>query len=103
MGIVVPGAGPRRRIIIFPTRVLRVLGEEHRGGWPTTTRHTRRVARAFSRVIAHELIHALTSGLSHSRHGLMRGRLNRDSLFADRLPIDAASRSAVESALDGGS
>jgi len=100
MGTVVPAAHhPRRRVIVFPARVLRVPDADRPAGRPPADTYHLETARALARVVVHELIHALAPQHSHAEHGLMRGTLNRRLLLGDELPIDAACRVAISSAL----
>ncbi len=99
MGIVVPAAHPRRRVIVFPNRVLRVLDVDRPAELPPAATYNPATARAFARVVVHELVHALAPEHSHAEQGLMRGTLNRRFLLGHELPIDAACRVAISSAL----
>ncbi len=100
MGIVVPAAHHlRRRVIVFPGRVLRVLDADRPPGMPPADTYNLEIARAFARVVVHELVHALAPEHSHAEQGLMRGTLNRRFLLGHELPIDAACRVAISSAL----
>ena len=95
MGIAVPGAPPRRRVVVFPLRILRVLAIDRGSGLPVRRRFHRAVGRAFARVIVHEVVHALAPDVSHAETGIMRGSLARWFLLADELALDEASREAV--------
>jgi len=99
MGTVVPNENRRRRLLVFPTRVLRVLGLDRRSGRPPLAFHNLETARALARVVVHELIHALSPDHSHAAGGLMRGTLNRKFLLRPDLPIDSECRAALQSAL----
>ncbi len=100
MGTVVPATHhPRRRIIVFPGRVLQVLDADRPPGRPPADTYHLETARAFARVVVHELVHALAPEHSHAEQGLMRGTLNRRFLLGHELPIDAACRVAISSAL----
>lgn len=99
MGMVVPTTHPRRRVIVFPRRVLRVLDEERPAGRRPADTYRLETSRAFARVVVHELIHALAPEHSHAEQGLMRGTLSRRFLFGRELPIDPACQVALSSAL----
>ena len=96
MGITVPTA---RRLVIFSKRVLLALGSHQQSCCPPAASHTPKVARAFARVVAHELVHALAPGHSHAARGLMRSALNRKFLLAEELPVDPECRAALASAM----
>ena len=99
MGIVVAEPHPRRHVIVFPLRVLRVLNVNQQAGRPPAARYNRPTARAFARVVVHELVHAIVPGHSHSERGLMRGTLNRQVLLRQELPIDPGYHVAIATAL----
>ena len=99
MGVVVPSAPARRTVIVFPTRVLTVLGVERPPGAPGLGFRTTLGARAFARVIVHELVHALAPEHSHAEDGLMLGTLNRDLLQRRELRLDRECEEALLSGL----
>ena len=96
MGITVRGA---RRLIIFSKRVLYILDSRQQSCCLPAARHTPEAARAFARVAAHELVHALAPEHSHAARGLMRGSLTRQHLLAEELPVDPECRAALALAL----
>jgi hypothetical protein len=83
MGVVLGCAVPRRAVFIFPRNVLRTLGYEIGTEWPGP-RIRVHTTRGLSRVIAHELVHALRPDLTHSSHGLMKTHLMRADLIQPR-------------------
>jgi hypothetical protein len=99
MGIAVPTESVRRQVIVFPTRVLSVMGVRRPPGGAGAAFYKRPVARAFARVVVHELVHALAPGLSHAETGLMRGTLDRMLLERSDLTLDQDSENALRSAL----
>lgn len=46
------------------------------------------VARAYARILAHEVIHAISPNRRHSRRGLMASNMNRNALVGARIEID---------------
>jgi hypothetical protein len=56
---------------------------------------------ALGRVVAHELIHAVTPDRPHVRGGLMAERMGRPLLLAPRLAIDTVTAEAFRQALAG--
>ena len=60
----------------------------------------RRLGTGLSRVVAHELVHALVPALPHGR-GLMAARLDRRMLTGPSVPVDADVGLAVRAALAG--
>ena len=99
MGVVVPSAPARRTVIVFPTRVLTVLGVERPPGAPGLGIRTTLEARALARVIVHELVHALAPEHPHAEDGLMLGTLNRRLLQRGELRLDRACEEALLSGL----
>jgi len=87
MGVVVGSALPRRAVFVFPRNVLRTLGYDIGWKWPAPKQRVH-TTRALSRVIAHELIHALCPDLPHSSSGLMKARLVRADLIRPRIEWD---------------
>jgi len=59
MGMVVPSDLPRRRVIVFPLRLLRVLQARRQAGGPTNAWYSPPIGRAMARVVVHELMHAI--------------------------------------------
>jgi hypothetical protein len=60
----------------------------------------RRLGTGLSRVVAHELVHALVPALPHGK-GLMSARLDRRMLTGPSVPLDADVGLAVRAALAG--
>jgi hypothetical protein len=90
MGAVLSQDGPQSEVYVFFRPIARMLGYSASAlpsRWPTV-REERDLSRALSRVIAHEVLHAVLPGTSHAADGLSRARLDRASLLADRAPID---------------
>ena len=71
-----------------------------RPGMRLDVQAARRLGTGLSRVVAHELVHALVPALPHGR-GLMAARLDRRMLTGPSVPIDADVGLAVRAALAG--
>ena len=93
MGLV-PKKEPREAIYVFYPAILRALGYEGDGvasgprleTW--VRRHWREVSLALSRVVVHEVVHAVLPALDHHPKGLMRSKLNEATLIQYRAAID---------------
>ncbi len=101
LGAVLSQRGPQTQVYVFFSSVARVLG--HRPEvllerWPTP-REERDLNRAFARVIAHELMHAVLPSRPHGEEGLTGWRLDRSSLLSSRIEIDSALAGDLRSAL----
>jgi hypothetical protein len=71
-----------------------------RPGMRLDVQAARRLGTGLSRVVAHELVHALVPALPHGR-GLMAARLDRRMLTGPSVPVDADVGLAVRAALAG--
>ena len=74
--------------------------ERMRPGMRLDAHAARRLGTGLSRVVAHELVHALVPALPHGK-GLMAARLDRRMLTGPSLPVDADVGLAVRAALAG--
>lgn len=83
MGAILSRTAPQRTAYIFFPAVLRALGfkAEILMKRPLSQREKWEVARALSRVIAHEIVHAVVPSMPHARDGLTRLELDRDQLL----------------------
>lgn len=84
-------------VIVFPERVLQVMEPHRQADRPP--KYNRTMARAFAKVVVHELVHAIAPEHSHSVRGLMRSTLDRAFLLDPELQIDAGCRAAIVGAL----
>ncbi|MGH9318313.1 MAG: hypothetical protein ACRD21_13595 [Vicinamibacteria bacterium] len=101
MGAVMSRSAPERQLYVFFPSVARVLGyrpEILRKRWPTP-REERDLSRAFARVIAHEVIHAVLPARLHTEKGLTCWKLDRSTLLASRVEIDEVLAEELRSAL----
>jgi len=101
MGAVLSQSGPQTQVYVFFSSVARVLGyrpEVLRKRWPTS-REERDLNRAFARVIAHEVMHAVLPSRPHAEEGLTRWKLDRSALLASRMEIDPILAGELRSAL----
>ncbi len=101
MGAVLSQSGPQTQVYVFFSSVARVLGyrpEVLRKRWPTS-REERDLNRAFARVIAHEVMHAVLPARTHAEEGLTRWKLDRSSLLASRIEIESFLAEELRSAL----
>ncbi len=99
MGVVVPTAAPRRKVVVFPLRVARVAGLEPDRENGAQLGRDPRLARALGLVIVHEVVHAMAPSHPHAAHGIMRGRHNSVSLTTLRARLDAACTVALVAAV----
>jgi hypothetical protein len=58
------------------------------------------IGRAFGRVVAHEVIHALAPDHKHRRRGVLACWLDREALLQSRLCIDKATAEALRGGLE---
>jgi hypothetical protein len=87
MGLVLRDHALPSPVWVFVDNVGSTLGR--RGG----AAHGRELGISVGRVVAHEVIHALTPGHPHSRTGLMAGMLGRAALLGPRpLPEPSCAR-----------
>ena len=102
MGAVLSRNGPQTEVYVFFNSVARALGyspEVLRARWPSA-REKRDLARAISRVIVHEVVHALLPSRPHASEGLTRSRLDRSTLLDARVHINASAMVELHSALE---
>ena len=101
MGAVLSRNGPQTEVYVFFNSVARALGyspEVLRARW-LTAREKRDLARAMSRVIAHEVMHAVLPSRPHDSEGLTRPHLDRSILLAATVHINASALAELRSAL----
>jgi hypothetical protein len=80
--------GGKYGIFVFYASVRRTLGYRPSESSP---RHILELARALSRIVAHEVVHTLAPERGHAESGLMTKKLTRDLLLADRIELDGRS------------
>jgi len=101
MGAVLSRNGPQTEVYVFFNSVTRALGyspEVLRARW-LTAREKRDLARAMSRVIAHEVVHAVLPSRPHDPEGLTRSRLDRSTLLDASVHINRSTAEELRSAL----
>ena len=84
MGVYLGDDGLQPAVYIFVRNVLRALSLDGRMERIPTHRERHQIARALGKVVAHEIIHALTSDCTHESEGLMRNALGRYLLLNQR-------------------
>jgi len=102
MGVVLSRTTPQDAVYIFFPSVARTLGYRpqeliRHGG--LSVGHAMVLARALSRVVAHEVIHAVAPALAHGPKGLTKGKLDRHSLTATGSAIHPRSAEIFRSEL----
>ena len=94
MGLVIRSQEPSRAVWVFLKNVRWTLGHDLRKQRARTEGEGQELALAVARVVAHEVVHAITPDEPHSRGGLMSHSLNRNYLLGRRLPVDAQCAAA---------
>jgi len=84
---------------IYLANVLWALGLQDRSPQGFTAAEEEDIARALGRVVAHEIVHAVAPQLSHSRSGLMAGRINRILLVHGSVSLGAREQKALRAGL----
>ena len=95
MGGVEPRHEPPRTVWVFVLAVKETLGLGREGLWPSQPY----LPLALSRVIAHEVLHAVAPANPHSSGGLMAESLGRPFLVGPRQRFDAACVEAFRGGL----
>jgi hypothetical protein len=90
MGCVIKGEA-RSALWVNLTSVARVLGLDAHARIAWSGRERQQVATALGRVVAHEVVHAVTPQLSHTTRGLLSNTLNRSHLVHQSLLLDGDS------------
>jgi hypothetical protein len=96
LGHVAVAAFPRDTIFAFATRVRKTLLSDKR---PSGGLDPDCLGTAFGRVIAHELVHALTPEPFHVGSGLMRATQDRQTLTCQKVSVDERSIAEVRRGL----
>jgi hypothetical protein len=99
MGLVMRDQEPNRTVWLFLNSVRRTLGQDTRIERPRRLEDKRDLAMALSRVLAHEVVHAISPDEPHARRGLMRHALGRDFLLGARASLDPSCATAFRTSL----
>ncbi len=95
LGLVVRDQRPHRAVWVFQDNVRRALGlRQQADSGPIEP-----LARALGRVVAHEIVHAISPDTPHSREGLMQHAFGRSFLLGAQAPIDPRCAAAFVSGL----
>lgn len=86
MAAVLDPTNPRRYIYVFVPRIAENLGI--RLSTMMSVEEERQLARALSRVILHEVFHAVAPELPHAHTGLTQAELSRDALIGSRPRVE---------------
>ncbi len=101
MGAVLSQNRPQSEVYVFFNGVARALGyspEVRQDRWPSA-QEKRELARAMSRVIVHEIVHAVLPTRPHASEGLTRSRLDRTALLGAKMHLNASAAAELRSAL----
>lgn len=89
MGLVAKKQGPNRSLWVFLSNVKWTLGFSTRDQRSLSAKETLQVGRALGRVVAHEVIHAISPEEPHARGGLMEHSLRRSFLVDGEVALEA--------------
>lgn len=95
MGMVAPRRDLADAVFLFAPVIRRIL----HGRKSRITLTVEEWGRAYGKVLAHEVVHALAPRQPHARSGLMAGSLQPNVLAARRIRLDDASASALRRGL----
>lgn len=86
----VKGKGDARRdvVFVFTSNVIRAAGYVPAAGGCASARTQVQIGRAVSRVIVHEIVHAIAPDHPHSDAGLLNPSLSQDTLLASSVTVD---------------
>ena len=93
MGIVIGTQFPHDAVWMFDPVIRRALDGAKRRRRPLSSEE---LGRAYARVLAHEVVHALANDMRHAESGLMAPTQNRNALISRSIEID--EHSAAEAA-----
>jgi hypothetical protein len=88
MGLVIRDQEPNRAIWLFLDNVRWTLGQSASRGKALSNGEAGELGRALARVVAHEVVHAITPDEPHAQAGLMHHSMNRAFLVGRRAAID---------------
>ncbi|MEE9264568.1 MAG: hypothetical protein V3V11_08945 [Vicinamibacteria bacterium] len=99
MGVVIGNKVPRSSVFIFLPNVLRTLGYGPKVKRMRPPKDVALIARGLTRVVAHEIVHAIVPEHGHDTGGLLAPKLRRDSLTSRQLDLDPPTRALLLSRL----
>ena len=99
MGVVIGNKVPRGTVFVFLPNVLRTLGYGPKVKPIRPPKDVALIARGLTRVVAHEIIHAIVPEHGHDAGGLLAPKLRRDSLTSRQLDLDPPTRALLLSRL----
>ncbi len=99
MGVVIGNKVPRSSVFIFLPNVLRTLGYGPKVKRIRPPKDVALIARGLTRVVAHEIVHAIVPEHGHDTGGLLAPKLRRDSLTSRQLDLDPPTRALLLSRL----
>ncbi len=94
LGVSLSGKGWKRSVFIFFPNVARAVGIRTSADPALSPGQRRDLSRALGRVMAHEMVHAVSPSHPHSDQGLMCSNLSASFLSKRKVSLDGASRAA---------
>jgi hypothetical protein len=95
MGVYLGDDGLQPAVYIFVRNVLRALSLDARMERIPTHKERHQIGRAMGKVVAHEIIHALTPDCSHESQGIMRPALNSYLLLNEKSHLEPRRIEAI--------
>jgi len=91
--------GPGGVIIVFPARVVRVVGSRRYKNFSDRMPRDSRLAQALGRIIAHEIIHVVAPEHGHGDDGIMHASQSQASLLELEPRVDTVCSAAFQTHL----
>lgn len=92
MGVVIGNKVPRSSVFVFLPNVLRTLGYGPKVKRVRPPKDVALIARGLTRVVAHEIVHAIVPEHGHDGGGLLAPKLKRKALTWSHLDLDDATQ-----------